>query len=850
MSAALVAAALQHTQQPSSSSCSSTPSFLPGEFSCVLYCLADWGVQLQQQQLQPLEVYLQQQLLPEQQAAGASVAGTTDDNNSGSGSSSSSGAVSTQWDGPAVCSACWALGQLGATLQHSTLQAAELYLLKLIPPSQTAAAAAAGTNGGNSGTARQQYRQQRRQQEIPPPAASDFVLFGTACRDAGYQPLQLLQQFRGWVLMQLAQKGPNGLLALQSRAPKRRQSTASLAVASAADAAAATVAGHSQQRKGGRRHQHAYILSSVLLFLRQTGYADPALLQQLEVAATEQPVTERLQWREYSTRQLVISLYSFCKLGYVPELWLSQGGVRSIMRHVLGSAHPASSSASGGTSSASAGTEGSGSIGSRGSSLSAQDCVELIECLAAWHEHPVLANNTMVLQYILPGLAQTLLGVQHKAKLSAQAAGTAAGKAGTGTLPSAEPTVSSTNSSKTGSTAGAVGAPTNSTSEGTGSTSSSTAATNLVASMPGLQVVSLLRNMVQLGLPQSRKLFQRLQQQLLRRVQQVWPEFGPAGHVAAAHAAGRSGYDLSGLLKVQELLPEPQAEVDAWHFSEPSAASRLLWVFGNVARHPGPQLLTAVLARVADAASAAAEVGMPLPLREVSTALYAVTVLQEQQHPAAVALVRLLQQAAEEGELLTHAQFAQQAEQLAVCLLAAHDAAQAGGAPAPAPIASFVSLDGEQGSATIAAAAVAAATGAAPAQTPLQAAKPAAAQASKVAAAAARNSPWLALPAAVQQRLLEAWRRKVLRKASKKQGMGEHMQLVMSLRQLGLRGRAKALTDDCAVCIDVAIMTPNGEFWLMYILLCFQTGPFQPFVSMVADPSTLRRCLVCTAFCW
>jgi hypothetical protein len=533
----------------------------------------------------------------------------------------------------------------------------------------------------------------------------------------------------------------------------------------------------------------------VLLFLRQTSYAEPALLQQLEAVSMEPLVFEQLQWREaHSSRQLVMILSSFCQLGYVPQAWLGRAGVRCIMRHVLGSfQQPASRTAGTASASSSGRSSGSGSSNSsEGGSLSAQDCVQLMQCLAAWQKQPSLLSNTAVQQYILPGLAQTLLGVRHQPKPAQAAAAPAAAPPPVTKQALAEPVASS--SSSTSSSNGTAGG------GAEGSTAGSSTGANLVAAMPGWQVVTLLRCMSQLDLPQSGKLFQRLQQQLLRRVQQVWPELGPAGQVAAAHAAGSSGVDFSALLKVPELLPQPQQDAQCWHFSEASAASRLLWVFGNVARHPGQQLLTAALSRVTDAASAAAEVGMPLPLREVSTALYAVAVLQELQHPLAVALVQLLQQVAEEGELLAHPQFDQQAEQLAASLLAAQDAAQAGGTPPPAPIASF---DAEQGSAAVAAAQQSAGAAAAQ-QGPDRAA-------AGRAAAAARSSPWLALPTAVQQRLLEAWRRKVLRKAGKRQGMGEHMQLVMSLRQLGLRGRAKAPTDDGYVCIDVAITAPSGE---------------------------------------
>lgn len=778
-SACLTAATLQHIQQQQQQpSSSSAAAFLPGEFSCFLYCLADWGVQLPPQQLQQLEVYLQQQLTQSLQAAGASAgaAGTSDS------SGGSSAPICAPWDGPAVCSACWALSQLGAKLQPSTLQAAEQYLLRLIPPSTPAAEAAAtaaqhGDTTAPSGS--RSYQQRRQRQQRPPPAASDLVLFGTACRAAGYQPLQLLQQLRGWLLMQLAQRGPNGLLALQSRAPASRSAASSLAAGTTAAGAGRLQRPH---RRAGRlqQQQHAHILSGVLLFLRQTAYADPALLQQLEAVSMEPLVFEQLQWREpLSSRQLVMMLSSFCQLGYVPQAWLGRAGVRCIMRHVLGSfQQPGSGTA--GTASASSSSGGSNS--SEGGSLSAQDCVQLMQCLAAWHKQPSLLSNTAVRQYILPGLAQTLLGVQHQSQPAALAAAAAAVAPATKQA-LGEPVASS--SSSTG-TAG---------SGAEGPTAGSSTGANLVADMPGWQVVSLLRCMSQLDLPQSGKLFQRLQQQLLRRVQQVWPELGPAGQVAAAHAAGSSGFDFSALLKVQELLPKAQQDMQRWHFSEASAASRLLWVFGNVARHPGQPLLTAALSRVADAAGAAAEVAMPLPLREVSTTLYAATVLQELQHPLAVALVQLLQQVAEEGELLAHPQFDQHAEQLAACLLAAQDAPQAGSTPPPAPVASF---DAEQGSAAAAAAAGAAQQG-------LDRA------AAGRAAAAARSSPWLTLPTAVQQRLLEAWRRKVLRKAGKRQGMGEHMQLVMSLRQLGLRGRAKAPTDDGYVCIDVAITAPSGE---------------------------------------
>jgi hypothetical protein len=282
---------------------------------------------------------------------------------------------------------------------------------------------------------------------------------------------------------------------------------------------------------------------------------------------------------------------------------------------------------------------------------------------------------------------------------------------------------------------------------------------------------------------------------------------------------------------VQELLPQQQQQqkqqqeegvdsIHAWHFSTVSAASRLLWVFGNVGRHPGPQLLGAALSRVVAAATEAADAGLPLPLREITTALYAVTVLQELQHPGAVALAQLLQQAAADGELMSHPQFLQNSEHLAGCLLAAQDAAQAGvGAPPPAPIASF--HDADQASAAAADAAAAMDGRSQGANSTTQSAPSSSAAAA--AAAAARGSPWLALPVDVQQRLQEAWRRKVLRKAGKKQGMGEHMQLLLSLRQLGLRGKAKALTDDGVVCIDVAVATVNGECVGVGVQYCTST---------------------------
>lgn len=329
--------------------------------------------------------------------------------------------------------------------------------------------------------------------------------------------------------------------------------------------------------------------------------------------------------------------------------------------------------------------------------------------------------------------------------------------------------------------------------------------------MPGWQVVSVLRSLVQLDTPRAHKqLQQQVLQQLVRRLQQVWPELPLQQRVAAAHAASRAGYDLSGTLGVQELMaqhpltpqqqpPQHQQQEEKeddegrslpaavgssqWQFATASASSRLLWIFGNAGRHPGPQVFSTTLSAVTAAAAAAVQAGEPLPLREVSTVLYAVTVLQELQNPAVAPLLQQLQQSATQGTLLTHPQFAQQSEQLAACYLAAKDAAQAGGTPPPAPVASF---DMDQGSA-------------ASLQNPGR---------------QSNSSPWLSLPAAVQQRLVEAWRRKVLRKAGPKagsrKGMGEHMQLLLSLRQLGLRGRAKVLTDDGLVCIDVAVTTAQG----------------------------------------
>jgi len=743
-------------------------------------------VQLEQQQLEELETYLQQQLSQGlaaiRQAAAAGRAGTP-------GASKSSKIL--WWDGPAICGACWSLARMGATLQPSTLEAAEQHLLQVMPEAPAAPVEAPAlqdsTEPGTTHAGQDRSRHTAGALCVAPPAATDLVLFGVACKGSDYQPMQLLQRFRGWLLMQLARKGAAGLMTLRSRGTKpQHSSTAALLPPSSP--VSDPLQQQQQQRVRPSTPQHAHILVSVLLFLRQTGYAEPLLLQQLESLSAQRPVRVQLD-----ARQVAILLSSFRQLGYVPEQWLNKAGIRLITRHIFSSGTTAGPN-SNRTSAGDASTSGSLQSPYTTKGLSAQDCVDLLECLAAWHKHPSLSSNTSLQQYVLPGLAQLLLGVQHQQQGATTAAAVQRPAAG-------EAVSSSTNGRPAGTADPAAGnAPPSTLLKGNNPAGSVTGV-SLIPVLQGWQVVSVLRSMVELDPPRFGKLSLLLQQQLLRRMQQTWPQFTTFNQVSAVQAAGRLGYDLSRLLNVQDLVPQAQqgpteqqqaaAASQAWPFASASAASRLLWVFGNVGRHPGPQILPAALSAVEAAARAAAQAGQLLPLREVSTSLYAAAVLQELENPAARSLLQLLQDAAAAGELLTHPQFTQQSEQLAACLIAAQDATQAGslragaGAGAAAAVAAAIAGDSSQS----------AATAGTQGPTPVS---------------SGGSSPWLALPSAVQQRLMEAWRRKAMRKAGQQQGMGEHMQLLLSLRQLGLRGRAKVLTDDGCACIDVAVTTPRG----------------------------------------
>jgi hypothetical protein len=732
---------------------------------------------------------MQAQLTVQLQAAADGVGGGTAGGGGGSG-----------WDGPCVCSCSWALVQLGGTLQPSTLHTAEQYLVLLMPQGEQEHLQAHRGGSSSSGS------------RLAPPLAADLAVFGAACRACSYQPQQLLQQLRTWLLLQLAKHGPSALRKLArppaAAAAKRlqlqvQQADAARGAAGSAppaaverqrgDQAAASGSGSSNrgslEQQQQQPSQHTDTLVNIMLLLRCTGFCEPMLLERLAFAAAVPPVRQQL-----SAQQLVMLLTSFRSLGFFPSYWAKKSLLADVTRHVraanaqLEAACSSSSSSQdgedAGAADSSIGSSGGGSSGSHSPGLTARDCVELLECFAAWQQHATI-DNAGLRQHVLPGLAQLLLGAPAQRQRRAAAA--------------APQQADGASSAAGSSEEGDRGLATTSS-----STSSGSSGAALVPLLSGPQTLAALRSIVQLQYDNR-----PLQQALLRQLQATWGELSASAQVAAAHAAARLHCDLTAQLDLQQLLPElcqqpdqqqvqgsgsstggsdGDAESD-WVFSTTSAAARLLWTFANFGKHPGPLLLDAALSTIAAAAdsngSGSSSGVSRLPLREVSNALYSAAVLQEQQHPVALSLLRSLVAAADAGQLAADPQFVQQSEQLAACMLAAQAAAgaAAGGLPA----------DQQQPPA--------AAAGALPSSV------------DATSSSSSSGDPWLCLPVSLQQPLLQAWRRKTVKRAARQQRRPylEQKQLLLCLRQLGLRAKANALTEDGCLCIDVAAMTPRGE---------------------------------------
>jgi hypothetical protein len=287
---------------------------------------------------------------------------------------------------------------------------------------------------------------------------------------------------------------------------------------------------------------------------------------------------------------------------------------------------------------------------------------------------------------------------------------------------------------------------------------------------------------------------QQLKRQTFRRLQVVWLQLQLNDQVAAAAAAGKLGFDATAMMNIAELTQQQQqqgggvagAAVEqggpVGAFRSVSAAARTLWMFGNLGKHPGPALVDAALSHITAAAAAAVssdnkqQQGL-LPLREMSTALYAAAVLHELSHPAALVLLQQLQEAAASGQLLSHPQFAQQAPQLAACLLISQLAA-----PPQNPAAAAAVAGDNSSSSTLN---------------------------SNPNAVTNITNPWIGFSREVQQRLLESWRRKVLLRSQRKPHALQQ-ELSLALKQLGLRCRANAVTPDGCVCIDIAATSPQG----------------------------------------
>ncbi|KAF6253964.1 hypothetical protein COO60DRAFT_367088 [Scenedesmus sp. NREL 46B-D3] len=589
-------------------------------------------------------------------------------------------------------------------------------------------------------------------------------MFGAACRECSYQPLQLMAQFRSWLLLQLARQGSSALLKLSTRTSAAHRAAAAAARRSTAAAArAATRDSNSsselqqqqqQQQQGGAAAgtsplaatPHANVLVCVLMLLRQVSYADRALLQQLELAASHYPAAQQL-----TGQQLVMCLSSFRRLGHFPAAWWA-GGLRALLdRHAA--------------------------------QLSGRDCVELLEVLAAWRHMPGVGSSTRMRQRVLPRLQQRLLGQVWAPK---QAAGSGSSRGSRAVISSADSSPARSPASSLSSSDGSEQEPMPLAAAGSTEASDSAepaaaaaavqrrpAGANLIAELSGPQTVWLLHSIGQLGLGSP-----QLKRQAFRRLQAVWPQLQVSAQVAAAAAAGRLGYDATAMLQVADLT---QQGVSGGAFRSVSAAARTLWTFGNLGKHPGPALVDAALSHVAAAAAAAnnpqQQQGV-LPLREMSTALYAAAVLHELSHPAALLLLQQLQQAAAAGQLLGHPQFAQQSPQLAACLLVSQPAAAASLPAGRAATTEMPDTSAGSDSAT---------------------------------------NPWLGFSREVQQRLQESWRRRVLRR-SQSRPHALQQELAAALRQLGLRCKPNAVTPDGCVCIDIAATSPQGDVLAVELL--------------------------------
>jgi hypothetical protein len=750
----LLTTALQQQQQQ---------RMTPAELSCFVYCLASWGSSaVTQQQLQQLEQQMVSGLQQQQQQGDTAAA---------AGASS----VLSSCDGPAVCSCCWSLVKLGCQLQQETLQAAEQHLQMLMP------AASPPGSSSNQGAL----------QRLAAPSAQDLAMFGAACRQCSYQPEQLMVQFRAWLLLQLAKQGSSALLKLRTRTSAANRAAAaaarrSIAAAARPAAQSSSSSGSSIQQQGGAAAAapaatpHANILVCVLMLLRQLHYTDAALLQQLELAASHYPTAQQL-----TGQQLVMCLSTFQRLGHFPAAWWA-GGLRTLLdKHAA--------------------------------QLSARDCVELLEVLTAWRHLPGVGSSTRMRQRILPQIEQLLLGQVWTPK---RAAGSSSSSSRSGSAGVSSKEVSPAGSS--------VSSPSSSDSEqdsearpAESSTAAAAAAeptavqarpaaaagANMIAELSGPQIVWLLHSMGQLGIDS-----QALKQQVFRRLQVVWPQLQVTDQVAAAAAAGRLGYDATAMMNIADLTQQQQQGGEGQQqqqqqqggvsggvaFRSTSAAARALWMFGNLGKHPGPALVDAALSHVAGAAANSQQQQQQqgqMPLREMSTALYAAAVLHELAHPSALVLLQQLQDAAAAGQLLSHPQFLQQSPQLAACLLVSQ---LAGSAAAPAA---------------------------------------AAAQNPGSANPSASSNPWLGFSREVQQRLLETWRRKVLRRSQCKPHALQ-LELAVALRQLGLRCKPNAMTPDGCVCIDIAATSPQGRLAVVFCWCCYHMfatiSPFA-FVWLAAE---------------
>jgi hypothetical protein len=700
----------------------------------------------------------------------------------------------------------------------------------LMPSEEQEQVARRGSNAWTGGNSPQH------QQQLAPPLAADLAQYGAACRAAGYQPQQLLLRLRAWLLLQLAKHGPKALRKLAA-GPRRGHALApagGIVGASApaqppAPAAPGPADGESrldapssssdgqprqQQQQQQRQQQqqwlqdtrHASALVHTLMLLRHTRYAEPLLLERLAHAVAQMPVRQQL-----TAQQLVMLLTSFKELGHFPACWAQHGLLRGVGQHVAAdNARLAAAMAGSGGGGGSSSSSSSGTSAAPAGSLCVQDVVEVLDCLAAWRGHASI-DNALLRQHVLPGLCQLLLGVPHTPKAAARSTTSATSMSSSSSSSSDEDAYGG------GSADTAAGSPSQRSSS-PASSSSSSSSMGLVSDLTGPQTVVVLRSLTQLEQLQGHR---ALQQALLQRLQDTWRDVTPSAQVAAAHAAARLHVDLSDQLDVPQLLLAEHAQRDSAGQSASStsssssnntqqqsvlgtasSAARLLWTFATFGKHPGARVLDAALAAILAQARAAAAGSKAaagpgadssgssthqLPLREVSSALYSAAVLQEQQHPAALGLLRLLTDAAASGELLSHPQFAQQSEQLAACMLAAQSTI----VYQPQAPAGSSAADGEG----------AAQQGG-----------------SMTPAAAAGSAGWLALPGPVQQRLQEVWRRKCMRRAARQQTRPylEQQQLVLCLRQLGLRCKANALSDDGVVCIDVAATTSRGALpWLL-----------------------------------